>query len=152
MIRKAVAQILINDSQVAALTGGNIFPVSMPQEAGFPAITYQLISLNPNNVKSRPSSYDESEFQVTVFAELMSDTVEISGHVRRALDGYSGRVQSVDIPVLEFIGMEDNFGEDQDIKQTVLRFAVDEQRILNLLENNRWVDEAYWNDSITMFE
>jgi hypothetical protein len=152
MIRKAVAQILINDSEVSSLTGGRIYPVAMPQTADFPAVTYQLISTLPHDTKQRPSSYDEAEFQVNVFAELMADAVEISGHVRRALDGYSGTVEAVDIPVVRFIGMNDDLSDDQNVKHTVLRFTVDEQRVLNLLENDRWVDEAYWNDSITMFE
>lgn len=152
MIRKAVAQILINDSEVISLTGGRIYPVAMPQAADFPAVTYQLISTTPNNTKQRPSVYDETEFQVNIFAEMMADAVEISGHVRRALDGYSGTVQEVDIPVVQFTGMNDDLSDDQDVKYTILRFAVDEQRVLNLLENGRWVDEAYWDDSITMFE
>jgi hypothetical protein len=152
MIRKAVAQILLNDSQVSTLTGGRIFPVSMPQTAPFPAVTYQLISLNPANTKNAPSRYDSAEFQVNVFAETIRESVEISGHVRRAMDGYAGTVEEVSIPVLDFIGMEDDYHKDQDIKNTLLRFTVDQERILNLLETGRWVDESYWNDEITMFE
>lgn len=152
MIRKAVAQILINDSKVNDLVNGRIFPLQMPQESGFPAISYQLISLTPNDTKQQPSKYDESEFQVNVFAELIKDTIKIAGHVRRALDGYSGTVDAVRIPVVRFIDMNDNFEQDNEIKYTMLRFSVDQERVLNLLSNDRWVDEAYWNDDITMFE
>jgi hypothetical protein len=68
------------------------------------------------------------------------------------MDGYAGTVEEVSIPVLDFIGMEDDYHKDQDIKNTLLRFTVDQERILNLLETGRWVDESYWNDEITMFE
>jgi hypothetical protein len=94
-IGKAIAH-LININGIATLPENAVYPIQAPQNAPFPFIVYNTLSIIPTNTKGKinvdpyvldsMSSMDKVRIQITTLATNYSQVISISTAVRNKLD------------------------------------------------------------------
>ena len=87
---------LININGIPTLPENAVYPIQAPQNAVFPFIVYNTISIIPTNTKGKinvdpyvldsMSSMDKVRIQVTTLATTYSQAIQISKAVRSKLD------------------------------------------------------------------
>jgi len=86
VIGKVIHNLLANDTAVAAEVAEKIFPVIVPQNETFPAITYETLGDEPMEVKGHQKIADTISVQINVFAANYSKVVTIVKAVKGVLD------------------------------------------------------------------
>ena len=66
---EAVYHILSNNSALTNLVSTRIYPLRLPIDTDYPAITYQLISDVPVNTKTGRAKYFNARIQINCFAK-----------------------------------------------------------------------------------
>ena len=94
LIDEAIRSILLNNSTVAGFVGTRIFPLSLPLDCTFPAITYAFPSDVYNRI-ARPA-----RLQVDCWAQDFTECKNLKNAVEGALDGYSGIVSGINIEII----------------------------------------------------
>lgn len=82
--------LLKDDAAVAALVSNRIFPLLMPQNPAFPAITYHRVSGPRVHSHGGPSGLASPRFQVSCWAKSYAAVRDLAEKVRLALDGRMG--------------------------------------------------------------
>lgn len=115
-VGKAIFDILSNDTPIGAIIGDRIYPSRIPLEGSFPAVSYHIISTQPNGTKNGISTYDYVNVQISAYANTYSTVQDLSDLIRRALDYNSGTYSSVVVDKAFFTGAvdlyDDSYGED----------------------------------------
>jgi len=91
LIDEAIRSILLADPAVYGLVGTRIFPLELPLECTFPAISY-LFPSDPYKRVARPA-----RLQVDCWAEDVMECKNLKLAVENALNGYAGIVNGVNI-------------------------------------------------------
>ncbi len=91
LIDEAIRSILLADTVVYGTVGTRIFPIQLPLDCIFPAISYSFPS-DPYKRVARPA-----RLQVDCWAEDVMECKNLKLAVEHALDGYAGIVNSVNI-------------------------------------------------------
>jgi hypothetical protein len=102
-IEEALYSILSNDATLLALTSTRIYPNILQQAVIMPAVTYQQISGQRDEVMTSPTGFVESRFQINGWSDTYSETRDVANAIRGALDGFSGTVSSVEIEAIHLI-------------------------------------------------
>lgn len=89
IIGPKIYTILSEDSGVNDLVKENIRPGILPQNAGFPAIVYTEISIEPNDTKSGKSTNDRIDIQFDIYSSTYANAQNIASKVRDKLDRFS---------------------------------------------------------------
>lgn len=87
---------LKNDSTLTDLCpASNIYPLIRMQGSTLPAISIQIMNLEPKDTKSQTSNLDRITFHVTAFHDNPREAWAITERIRFLLDGWSddGAVQ-----------------------------------------------------------
>ena len=115
-VGKAIFDILSNDAGIHAIVKDRIYPSRVPYVSGFPAITYHIISTQPNGTKNGVSTYDYVNVQISAYANTYSTVQDLADVIRRALDYNFGTYSSVVVDKAFFTGAvdlyDDSYGED----------------------------------------
>ena len=82
----AIFELLSNAADVAADVGNRIFPVTAAQSKTLPFITYDVITISPNDTKTGPSQVDEIDVEIVCHAATFASASAIQNNVRMALD------------------------------------------------------------------
>jgi hypothetical protein len=87
---------LLNENDISPLQENSVYPIQAPQNALFPFVVYNTISIIPTNTKGKinvdpytldsMSSMDKVRIQVTTLATNYADVITISKGVRSKLD------------------------------------------------------------------
>jgi hypothetical protein len=91
---------------LTALVSTRIYPVTMPQAATFPCVTYQQISGVRDYVMGNQSGLVRARFQVDSWSETYAETRSVSEQVRLALSNYAGTSDTVVIDRIEMVNEE----------------------------------------------
>src|SRR5574344_1984383 len=91
LIDEAIRAILLANSTVSGLVGTRIYPLQLPLECSFPALTYSF----PSDVYRRVAR--PARLQVDCWAEDFTQCKNLKNAVETALDGYSGTVLGINI-------------------------------------------------------
>jgi hypothetical protein len=105
---KLTYSLLSNDATLTGIVGSKIFPVQVPQDTSFPAITYQHDSVVPTNMKDGPSPLDVVGLVIIAYAQSYAVANSIMSRVRTLLDHYQGTVEGVTVDKISFAGQSDN--------------------------------------------
>lgn len=122
--------LLIGKAIYATLNGltgisTRIYPMRIPQEIDLSAnaaISYYVISTNPELVKDSRSVVDSVRFQVSIFAPSYTTANSIAQLVREALDGLSGEVGGTSIDSMHLNDESDLFEDDVKIYHRVQEY------------------------------
>lgn len=114
-IGKAIYSILSNDSSVSSTVGTRIFPSRYIDESGkyqLPFISYQVVSVEPNNTKNGVSTYDYTTAQINIVGNSYNDVITLAQNVRTALDYTSGTYEGVVVDKIFFENSVEVFDEN----------------------------------------
>jgi len=84
---EAFRDTLLADASVIALVGSRIYPVNLPQEPTYPAVTYLEISGDPHNSLTGPQGLHWARLRVHTWGETYGDAYETAQAVEVALNG-----------------------------------------------------------------
>ena len=79
--------LLLSDSDISAQVGTRVYPVKLPQNPTYPAITYQVISNQSEKLLEGPDRIRRARIQIDVWAATISSCQTITNFVRTLLDG-----------------------------------------------------------------
>ena len=87
---------LTNYSNLTTLTSTRIYPIKMPQEVSYPAVTFQVISGLPRgHLMGSDDSLAAPRVQVSAWGETLSDAVDVADQIKAALQDFSGTMGGV---------------------------------------------------------
>jgi hypothetical protein len=110
---KAIWHLLSNSAALAAEVGANIFPVTIPENTGFPAVAYAFDRIIPTKRKDGNSPLDAETLNVVAYSLDYAKAQAIGEAIRAALDGQTGTIAGDSIDRITFENQEDNTFEGQ---------------------------------------
>ena len=92
MIESGLAKLLATDSRYTAVCPAAPYPVLLPvlDESGLPALTYQVISSQPDATLDGASNVTEYRIQYDAWGKTYTGVKAVQDALRQVLDGYSG--------------------------------------------------------------
>lgn len=121
---KQLRDTLIADAQIKGVVAERVYNTRLPQHNIFPAITFQIVSIDAVEVKENASDYDIVRVQINCYDSGFSSVEKTAGYVRRTLDRLTDNSnQSVEIHQTFFINRNSSvFDETQKIYWVSLDF------------------------------
>mgnify|MGYP000975239912 CR=1 FL=1 len=92
----AINLLLRASSDLTALVGDRIYPVSTPGDVLRPFIIYQRTGLNPSYTKDRGQN-DSVYMNIAIIAEGYGQSIAVASAVEKALEGKRGIFAGLDI-------------------------------------------------------
>ena len=89
-LEQGIRSILIADADVSALVVARVYPWMRQQGTVFPAIVYELDGTEPEQDLDGYGGMTRAELSVSSIAETYGGAKTLAGHVRDALNGYTG--------------------------------------------------------------
>ena len=89
-LEQGIRSILIADADVSALVVARVYPWMRQQGTVFPAIVYELDGTEPEQDLDGYGGMTRAELSVSSIAETYGGAKPLAGHVRDALNGYTG--------------------------------------------------------------
>lgn len=99
-IEEAIYYKLTNDTDVAAIVSTRVYPMKLPPNPTYPAITYQRISTARWHNYAGASGRARPRFQIDCWldgsnrAEAYDDARDLATKVRKCLDGFKGDIDT----------------------------------------------------------
>ena len=100
MIEKAIYSLLASNVTLTDLVSTRIYPMIRDQEAGLPAVTYQIISAPRLHSFTGPIGMSQTRVQINCFAADPLEAANISEIIRKAYDGLQGSPADVRIEAM----------------------------------------------------
>ncbi len=86
---------LTGHAGLSALVGSRVYPLILPQNPTYPAVTYQRISTPMAQVVTGAVAAASTRFQVNVWANTYSSAVNVAAQIRAALLAMTGATVTV---------------------------------------------------------
>lgn len=115
IIEQALFVELKTAAGITALVGTRVYPLILPQNAAFPAITFQKVSGSRSHSQSGPSNLAHPRFQISCWAKgdtAYPDAKGLAAQVRQAIDGFKGTMGGaggVDVQSCELVSEVDGY-------------------------------------------
>jgi len=125
MIEESIHYELRHDADITALVSNRIYPLLLPQEVTYPAISFQLISSQRIHDIGGPTGRAHPRIQIDCWAETYSGVKDLSNEVRLCLDGFKGTINAeTDIGGIYLDGERDIYEVSIDIYRVTMDFFV----------------------------
>lgn len=113
----AIYGILSAAAGVTNLVSTKIYPRLAPMETVAPYVVYSIVSVDPTDSKTRPSTLDRVRVQIDCYGRTYASAEAVHSAVRTALDAYTigSTVAGVKLDGIKFETENDTFEEDVDI-------------------------------------
>jgi hypothetical protein len=105
-----IRTLLINDSEIAAIVGTNVFVGFATKEVVAPYIILDEIFKNPNDCKVELSTVDSYMFATTAVDTMYSTVETLLNRIRVVLDGHKDSFYRG----VSFAGIQDHYDGTQD--------------------------------------
>ena len=120
-IETAIIAIFLASTTLTALCGMRIYPMILPDDCQYPAISYQRISETPDYTLDGPGTFDEVRLQIDCWAETALQTRALADVIRTSIDGLSGTCSGLTI----WNAMRDNAQDFYEPDHRLYRHSVD---------------------------
>ena len=91
MIETAIYDRLIADTDIASMVGNRIYPLILPQNPTFPAITYQKEGVTrPGNFDAAADTYAVSYFQIDAWGLTFEIAKDLHDKIKICLNNFVG--------------------------------------------------------------
>ena len=97
-----IFSLLSNDATVSGIAGNRIFPVISGKNADLPFVTYDIITVQPDDTKTGASKLDSVDVECVCHAATYSAMADLGNAVRAALDRQNVTLDSVTIDSIQF--------------------------------------------------
>lgn len=124
MIEQGIYSLLANDATIKSLVANRIYPVLLPTNVAYPAISYQDISAS-SGATMDGSGERMKRIQFSIWSKAYADGKAVQAAIRNLLDGYSGTLS--DGSVLQNVRADnelDGYEKDLLLFQAVIDFIV----------------------------
>jgi len=112
-VGKAVFNLLLADTNLLAIVDNRIFPEVAQQDAVLPYVVYNISSNEPSDTKREPSKMDTAQVEVNLYSTSYTECIDMSTHVRAALDRVTGTYSGVNVQSIQYLGEVIDFDEAQ---------------------------------------
>lgn len=119
-IHGAIVALLVADTAVSALVSSRIYPVHMPLNVTYPAISIHEISGNEDHV----TGHKHTRYQVSCWSTSFSQVQSMKEAVIDCLQRYKGVASGNKIKQISFEGSMDLYEEETKIYHIPLDFIV----------------------------
>ena len=96
-VEAAVFDLLSSDAGVSGVVSNRIYPVKLPQDPTYPAITYFRVSALRHSAMGNDTGIVEKRVQISSWAELYADANNLAERVRDAMQRTRGTFAGVEI-------------------------------------------------------
>ena len=116
-VTKAINYILNNTAGVTAIISTKSHAGRAPQETALPYVVFDIVSVEPTDSKTRPSSVDAVRVQIDCYATTYAGVEALNDAVRSALDAYTigATVNGVKVDGIKYITENATIDEETDI-------------------------------------
>ena len=90
---------LLDDAPVAALVVARIYPLKLPQNPTYPALTYEIVSDIPYRGLAGDADLEVIRVRIHAWAETFAGAIDLATKVRTATADFSGTMGSPAIKV-----------------------------------------------------
>lgn len=116
-IGSLVRTALTGNSGVSTLVGSRVYPLLLPQEPTYPAISYQRIS---NTGQDGSSDRKESRWQFDCWGTTYAASVSLSAAVKTALEEYHDADQTPGIAWSRVVNELDDYDDEVDVFRIIV--------------------------------
>lgn len=151
---------LLSTLQISDLVGGRVYPVKLPQDCQFPAISFVDITQDTITSHSGASGLGRRVFQFDVWSKHYAEMVDISKFAHKKLHGYK-EYDGIVLGDIQTILFQDGstvtlYQDDVHIYHRVMDFAVwHREGDINQINPNlfwpRFNPSAFWPTSSSPF-
>ena len=96
MIEQGIEKRLLADAAVSALIGTRMYPLVLPEQCSYPALTYQLISSPETYTNDGPLGEVRARIQIDAWGKRYAQVKAVSKAVRASLNGFVGTLTDPD--------------------------------------------------------
>lgn len=97
-----IFSLLSNDADVSGVVGNRIFPALTAKNATMPFVTYDIITISPDDTKTGPSKIDSVDVEIVCHAETYSTASSLGDYARAALDRSNVILETITIDSIQF--------------------------------------------------
>ncbi len=120
---------MIEEDLVALITplaaiDGRLYPLQLPQDPGYPAITYQGITATEEHSHDGPSGVVEVGIDISCWSPDYAEAKQLARRIQTALNGYRGRQASTDIQSMSLADVRDIHEPTNHLYRIVLQFTL----------------------------
>ncbi len=108
----------------ASAVTGRIYPMLLPQNPTYPAITYMLIDADRPEDLSGGIGLAVPQFQIDSWADDPDEMRTLATQVRQTLHGYNGNVSGLVISGISFVTEHDQFEPTTRIYRRMTEFNI----------------------------
>ncbi len=117
ILESALYSALSGDAAIAAVVGSGIYPVIIPQDAAFPAITYTRISGGQQNDLTGYEGTENPRMQIDVWGKTYAAVKDLAAKVRAAMNA------AITFSAIQ-ISDQDLYEDDMKIYRVSMDFSV----------------------------
>jgi len=119
-VEAAVFGLLSSDAGVSGMVSSRIYPVKLPQDPTYPALTYFRVSALRHSSMGNDTGLVEKRIQVSSWAKLYSEVNDLAERVRDAMQRTRGVFSGVEILDIFMDGDGPEIWEDEvDVYQAI---------------------------------
>ena len=120
----AVVAYLRDHALLQPVLRGRIYPLRLPQNPTFPAVTYQRVSTTAQTAHDGPVSLLTTRLQLDVWGERYADVKYVAELLHLALLGWSGIIGTSKIWITGQLGEVDLQDPDTQLYRVSMDFAI----------------------------
>lgn len=96
---------------VAALLGGRIYPVVLPQRVAYPATRVQRISTARELAHDGPLTLARPRIQIDTWSPNYQEAKDVAKAIRIALNGFKGIMDGISVGAIQFVDEREDWEE-----------------------------------------
>jgi hypothetical protein len=105
-----------------ALVGTRIYPVFLPQNPTYPALTYQRIS---NTAQSGSTALRQSRWQVNCYASTYIGAQALAAAVKAELEEWTDTDQTPMVKMCQVVNEIDDYDDEVDVHRVIVDVMID---------------------------
>ena len=114
---------ILKDTGTFTGIGERLYPVTVPQGAIFPAVTFDIISKQPSETKTGSSTVDQARVQIDFYASTLKAADELAEALRTAIDFLDKvTVADADFDGIKYISQTHAYNEEQELFQVSVEY------------------------------
>lgn len=112
------------DAAVAALVVARIYPVLLPQNVTYPAISYERVNTDRRYSFDGPSIHIWPFFRIHCWSQSYLQAKSLGEAVRKSLNGFTGTMGTDSVINVEMQNENDLYEPDVDVHRVILDFVI----------------------------
>ena len=115
---------LLADVPVTALVVARIYPIKLPQNPTYPALTYEMISTIPFRGLAGDSGLERARARIHCWAETYTGAIDLATKVRTAVADFSVLMGTTTVRSTKFETWNDIFEDVPEVYRRVADFFI----------------------------